>query len=378
MSYYNTGTIAVTNGSTAVTGTGTAWVNTIFPGDVLIGPGGVAYVIASVASNTSLTLARAYLGTTASGQAYDITYQGGRDVAVTATLNALITSFQSVVDNAGAGIFPDGTASLPGLRFSGDLNTGVRRIGADRVGIVGNGADMLDLTASTGAAAGSAVRTTRADTSLVKLLTAAALGWGGTGAMDLAPSNDFDALRMGGPWRLDPSTVGGIALNAVGFHLNRASGNGAGNHVQVAFDTLGAMYQRYMLDGAGAWSAWRRVHLGTTLNFNSNLVGFDRITIADDAVGLLTPPRPGGRLSIVCNGHGNFPLAQHSALIFFDTGSTLEIIKEAGGSALDVVTTDLVVAGDGTDARVTVAARTGQVKILNRSGGTGIFDVAFL
>lgn len=61
-----TGTLAVTNNSTTVTGTGTSFTAEIAPGDLIFLPNGV-YTVATVASITSLTLTSVYLGTTASG-----------------------------------------------------------------------------------------------------------------------------------------------------------------------------------------------------------------------------------------------------------------------------------------------------------------------
>jgi hypothetical protein len=52
---YTTGTVSTTQNSTSVTGVGTSWLATVLPGDRLL-LNGVQYDIASVGSNTSLTL----------------------------------------------------------------------------------------------------------------------------------------------------------------------------------------------------------------------------------------------------------------------------------------------------------------------------------
>lgn len=62
------GTVGVTNGSTAVTGAGTAFLSAIAPGNT-IQIAGVEYLVSAVPSATSLTLATAYAGATASGLA---------------------------------------------------------------------------------------------------------------------------------------------------------------------------------------------------------------------------------------------------------------------------------------------------------------------
>jgi MSHA biogenesis protein MshQ len=61
-----TGTLAVTNASATVTGTGTQFTTELVVGDVLALPNG-CYTVSAIASATSLTLGAAYTGTAASG-----------------------------------------------------------------------------------------------------------------------------------------------------------------------------------------------------------------------------------------------------------------------------------------------------------------------
>lgn len=69
--YHTTGTVSVTNGSTAVTGNGTDWATALITAGVIYIEGG-AYPIASVESNTALTLEIPYAGATAAGLSYVI------------------------------------------------------------------------------------------------------------------------------------------------------------------------------------------------------------------------------------------------------------------------------------------------------------------
>ncbi|WP_288496891.1 tail fiber domain-containing protein [uncultured Erwinia sp.] len=67
------GTIALTNNSTTVGGTGTAFTSELKAGDFIgVTVGGAPYtmIVASIASNTQLTIAQAYNGPTASGLAW--------------------------------------------------------------------------------------------------------------------------------------------------------------------------------------------------------------------------------------------------------------------------------------------------------------------
>jgi hypothetical protein len=70
---YTTGTVSVTNGSAVVTGAGTAWLANVGPGDkIRIGTSRKWYTIASVDSDTQITLSTAYTGATAAGQSYSL------------------------------------------------------------------------------------------------------------------------------------------------------------------------------------------------------------------------------------------------------------------------------------------------------------------
>jgi hypothetical protein len=73
MPWIRNGTVAVTNGTATVTGTNTSFQGSgAIAGHSFIGPDGRDYEILTVTSNTSLTLATNYLGTTASGASYQI------------------------------------------------------------------------------------------------------------------------------------------------------------------------------------------------------------------------------------------------------------------------------------------------------------------
>jgi len=73
MSQYSSGTASVTNGSPTVTGSGTLWSANVSAADSFtIAGDGVMYDVASVDSDTSLTLSVSYAGSTASGAVYAI------------------------------------------------------------------------------------------------------------------------------------------------------------------------------------------------------------------------------------------------------------------------------------------------------------------
>lgn len=76
--FYNTGTIAVTNGSTALTGTGTAFTSYMEGMEIKVNEFTEPYVIRSVNSATSITIDREYQGETGSGKGYKIGAAGSQ------------------------------------------------------------------------------------------------------------------------------------------------------------------------------------------------------------------------------------------------------------------------------------------------------------
>lgn len=146
--WYRTGTISVTNGSTAVTGSGTAWIANAGVGEAIYGPDGRLYEIAAIVSNTSITLASNYLGSTQSAQAYVIVPSQSyiRDLANQAA--ELINSYAETEAGIGQGIFPDGSLSAPALRFGSDLTTGLYRSATNEVTFVANGVAQFKFNAS--------------------------------------------------------------------------------------------------------------------------------------------------------------------------------------------------------------------------------------
>lgn len=150
MAWYRTGTASLTNGSTTVTGSGTDWVTGAAVGEGFYGPDGRVYEIAAITSSTGLTLGSSYLGTTASGQTYQIIPSQSyiRDLAAAAA--QLVADYAAVATNAGTGKFADGTVSAPGVRFVSDENTGFYRSGTDEVTFVANGVAQFKYSASSG------------------------------------------------------------------------------------------------------------------------------------------------------------------------------------------------------------------------------------
>ena len=99
--WYKTGTITVAAGSTTVTGSGTSWVDVgIKPGDILTVDRSTLYEIASVNSNTSITLATAMASGVSNGGYFIIrNFAGTLEADLAADVARLNAYYQSWIDN---------------------------------------------------------------------------------------------------------------------------------------------------------------------------------------------------------------------------------------------------------------------------------------
>lgn len=89
------------------------------------------------------------------------------------------------------------------------------------------------------------------------------------------------------------------------------------------------------------------------------------VLIADDAVTTITPPRKGGFMKLLVDSAtaeaGEYPQAAFSGEVFFDCGTSLQINKSTGISAISAqleVTTSDVSGSSGNDNKVTIAVQS--------------------
>ncbi len=146
MAWYDTGTVAVTNGSTTVTGTGTNFITGAQIGEAFYGPDDKLYEIASITSATVLVLADNYLGSTQSGQGYKIVPTQSLVADLASDVTDLIADYADVKDKAGAGKFNDGSVTAPAITFEQDQNNGLYRIGSDNYGLSAGGTKQIDIS----------------------------------------------------------------------------------------------------------------------------------------------------------------------------------------------------------------------------------------
>ena len=148
MAWYNTGTIALTNGSATVTGSGTNFLVGAQIGEALYAPDGKLYEIQTINSATVITLASTYLGSTASTQGYQIIPTQSLVADLASDVTDLISDFANVRDYAGNGKFNDGAVGTPGITFTQDQDNGLYRIGSNNWALAAGGQKIVDISTS--------------------------------------------------------------------------------------------------------------------------------------------------------------------------------------------------------------------------------------
>lgn len=272
---YSTGTIGLTNGSTTVTGSGTAWVGAIRAGWFILIPGEGPLLVQSVNSDTSLTITRNYQGSTRTGVNYDAVAVQGEMAPFVDALQVLLSGFQATVDGAGQGKFADGSQAEPGMRFASDQDTGVRRKGSNAMALVTGGSDRLEINNAgavlTGKLTGTAVISDQADDAAGLLLTT--LGWLGLGSFgasgssalpDASPDGLGTTGRTGFYGQQDGLAIDGWPDDDDWgvFQLNRGN-----RPLQMAYRRGGSENLYFRVYPTSAAGAWRRIFP------SANLVG---------------------------------------------------------------------------------------------------------
>lgn len=148
MSWYRTGTVTVTNGLATVVGSGTAWSGTVDPGWVFLGPDGITYEVESVSSDTSITLATNYAGSTLAGASYATYPTQGLTRSLSQGVAQLILDVDPFLTTSAVGLFSTGSAATPSLRATSDSNTGINFAGSDSLALVTGGANRVEVDSS--------------------------------------------------------------------------------------------------------------------------------------------------------------------------------------------------------------------------------------
>lgn len=212
MAWYRSGTVSMVNGSAVVAGAQTDFVANTSPGEAFLAPDGKTYEVAAIVSATQLVLGGVYQGPTAQNQGYAIlpTQSFARDLALGAA--QLLNTFANVRDGIGAGLFPEGSAAAPSLRFANDLDTGIRRAGENNLSLVTGGVDRLSITAAGGTLYGNTLELAAPEVPSL-IFSRQGVGSWFTGGTGVAGANDY-AIRFNGTRMLSLDTGGNMLVGS--------------------------------------------------------------------------------------------------------------------------------------------------------------------
>lgn len=240
MVWQRSGTVAVQNGSTTVVGTNVSFAATSRVGDSFIGPDGVNYEVANVASGTVISILPAYKGPTVSGAAYAIMPVQGYDKMLSDAFNNLNNQFGP---------------KLAALGTTGNYDTlPLNKGGTGATDQVGARAAL-----GLGTAATSTLVTSTSDATLGRSLI---VGYGGIGALNNA---EYVGEGIGPEYYRTGGTVTGkfyivgVSTILLAGSLTTFAGNNSlsGSQMFLSWDN-GEQYFRTMANGS--WRAWRKAY----------------------------------------------------------------------------------------------------------------------
>ncbi|AEH79188.1 phage tail protein [Sinorhizobium meliloti] len=240
---YVTGTVSVTAGSAVVTGSGTAWATALIAGGLfgLDSSNGNLVPILSVDSNTQLTLAKPWRGTTAAGQGYWIVRDTAYLQQQTVNAQALSTYIQRL-DNAVLAALAGLTPAADKIAyFNGAATAVLADIKAKGRDII-SAADMIGLLGKLGPVFGG---------------TPPSPTGAGVGLSD----GDFNTIMVpgvysiAGTWSNGPAAYGASNIWTAILVMH---GRNANNLMyQTLYHSSRGVWWRYSTDATGAtWQPW--------------------------------------------------------------------------------------------------------------------------
>ncbi len=244
--YYATGTASVANGSTDVTGSGTSWLTSIRAGDLFGTHKGMPVRVSSVNSNTSLTLAYGWAGTTQTDAAYEIQLTP-RTVGVQQAVLELL----EILSNGNLSSLSELASAADKLPyFTGVGTSALTDITSKARSLLGN-STTLDMLATLGPVFGG---------------TAPVPSGAGVGLAD----GNFNVIAIPGVYTIDGAwTNGPLASGAsatyAGVLVVTASSLNNGYWQELLIDDQRFMRFTSTSGGGSGWSAWTEMSSGGSL-----------------------------------------------------------------------------------------------------------------
>ncbi|MDX0414631.1 phage tail protein [Sinorhizobium medicae] len=254
---YVTGTVSVTAGSAVVTGSGTAWATALIAGGFfgLDSSNGNPVPILSVDSNTQLTLAKPWRGTTAAGQGYWIIRDTAYLQQQTVNAQALSTYIQRL-DNAALTALTGLDPAADKFAYFTGANSGaladIKAKGRDLLSSTG----VLDALLKLGPVWGGSVRSpANSDVGLVD--------------GDLNTITIAGVYTLSGNWANTYAGAASVATTGTLVVLQRSS-----NAVfQYFYRDNNQVFRRNTVNGGTSWTDWTIVEL-PVVGTASNSAGF--------------------------------------------------------------------------------------------------------
>lgn len=250
--WYRDGTVSLTAGSTAVTGTGTLWLGQVRPGDLITFDAGHSFQeVGAVASNTGLTLATPHAGATMAGAPYAIirNFTGTLPARIAADIADLVRSWQLREDQMGQWMAgpadggPAGDGRYPLTDPSGVTRTvsGLAVISEMADAVVPSAEAAVEAAQMATAAAGNATAkaaeaVSAAGTATTAAGTAATAAGTATGAATTATTKAGEAVTAAGT---ATTKAGEAAAYAAGLRLPAIRAADAGGILQAKADGSG-------------------------------------------------------------------------------------------------------------------------------------------
>ncbi|MDX0506757.1 pyocin knob domain-containing protein [Sinorhizobium medicae] len=254
---YVTGTVSVTAGSAVVTGSGTAWATALIAGGLfgLDSSNGNPVPILSVDSNTQLTLAKPWRGTTAAGQGYWIVRDTAYLQQQTVNAQALSTYIQRL-DNAVLAALAGLTPAADKFAYFTGANSGaladIKAKGRDLL----SSTTVLDALLKLGPVWGGSVRSpANSDVGLVD--------------GDLNTITVAGVYTLSGNWANTYAGAASVATTGTLVVLQRS----ANAVFQYFYRDNNQVFRRNTVNGGTSWTDWTIVEL-PVVGTASNSAGF--------------------------------------------------------------------------------------------------------